>query len=108
MKKLGLFDFNGTLVNDNEIWLASMEEVFIHFEKKPPTAPEFFADLEKLGDYAAIYKSRGIDAHPEEISVVYKTFFLKRIHLTALYPGVLYTLNILKERGYQMGLITAQ
>lgn len=106
MKKLGLFDFNGTLFNDNDLWYASMLEVFKQYGKKPPTVAEFFTAFN--GNYAEVYTSRGIEATREELNAIYIPHYIKHMHASGLFPEVIETLAKLKVRGHELGLITAQ
>ncbi len=106
MKKMILFDLNGTLVDDNEIWKASMEEVFKAFRKTPPTVAEYYSELE--GDWAKVYTSRGIEASADELNAIYIPYFTSRIHESKLFTGVTFMLQSLKEEGHNIGLISAQ
>lgn len=104
--KLVLFDWNGTLFNDIPIWYEAVKETFKFFGKEPPTIEQYFKELE--GDYASIYKSRGIEASRDELNTVYESHYERHMNEAALFPGVRAILEFLAQRGKILGLITGQ
>lgn len=103
--KLILFDFNGTIVDDNQLWRDSMEAVFHAHGKIPPTVREYFLAME--GDWAEVYKSKGINATAEEMNAIYIPHYKNGMHEPELFPEVFTMLHCLK-RGHRVGLITGQ
>lgn len=108
-----LFDFEGTLVDfqwnlkDAELELAQ-ELVKMQF------TPDDFAQTEgydvTLNRALSLAVSGQSDFSPEEIrdrvGVIYDRYDLDALSRWQLLPGVLKTLNTLKETGYKLGLVT--
>lgn len=105
-KKTFLFDFNGTKIDDNDLWYASMSEVFRVHGKIPPTVEEYFYEME--GDWHKVYTSRGINATADQLNETYIPYYKKYMHEPRLFPDVLSTLAELYMRDCNIGLITGQ
>lgn len=105
MKKLILFDLNGTIVDDNELWKASMEEIFHTYKKSPPTVREYFLDME--GDWKEVYNKKGIKGSADELNAIYIPHYKKGMHEVDLFPEVFQMLHDLKK-DHTVGLITGQ
>ena len=104
--KLVLFDWNGTLLDDIPIWYEAVKETFKCFGKEPPTVEQYFKELE--GDYASIYKSRGIEASRDEMNAVYEPYYERRMNEATLFPDTCAILEFLAQKGKILGLITGQ
>lgn len=104
--KLVLFDWNGTLFNDISIWYGAVKETFWFFGKEPPTIAQYFKELE--GDYASVYKSRGIEASRDELNAIYEPRYESRMNEALLFPGAVVILEFLAQRGKIIGLVTGQ
>lgn len=106
MKKLVLFDWNGTLLNDTLLWYEAFSEVFHIFGKQPPPLERYFMELD--GDYLIIYTSRGIDITRQELNEIYGKCYKKIMHRAELMPDTPKILQALQDMGYALHLVTGQ
>lgn len=105
-KKLVLFDWNGTLLDDVPFSWSAFVDTFYEFGGEPPSMKEFFQELKR--DYYDIYTSRGITASREELYEVYAPLYADLVEDVVLYPHVAETLETLSDLNIPIGLITMQ
>ena len=102
-----LFDFDGTLVNTNDVIIASWQHTYKHYRGQEE-------DIDKItacfGEPLLITMERefpGVD--PQESAEVYRTFQQQNAHLLVkIFPGIVDLLKALKEAGYRMGIVTSR
>ena len=105
-KKLVLFDWNGTLLDDVPFFWGAILDTFRAFGTEAPSMEDFFRELKD--DYYEIYASRGITAPREELNKVFKPAYLKLAENAVLHPHVAETLELLSYLNIPTGLITMQ
>lgn len=106
MRKVFLFDWNGTLLDDTLLWYDVVQEVFRVFGKQPPALEQYFRELE--GDYFIIYTSRGIDVTREELNKVYAQHYRALMYTALLMPGAKEVLQVLQDNHHALYLVTGQ
>lgn len=106
MKKLVLFDWNGTLLNDIPRWHEATEATFRRFNAQAPSIADFFRELE--GDYLDIYRSRGITESRAQLNLIYEAFYNFYSTEATLSPNAVYTLEALRTLEIPCGLVTMQ
>ncbi len=104
--KMILFDWNGTLLDDTQMWFEAVKLTFKTFGAKAPSIDQFFRELE--GDYFAIYQSRGINVSREKLNQVYESFYENMVTQVELNQNVMSTIRELSSRALLLGVITAQ
>lgn len=104
MKKI-IFDFDGTLVNSNEAVIASLNATFFEFRGE---MPDYTDDIEPiLGKPLEIQIGHFNLENLDEAIAYYRTYYREiRDEKTLAYEGVEPLLRILKQRGYQMGILS--
>jgi len=105
--KILFCDWNGTLLNDVDIWDKARRKTFLTFGAKPPTIAEYFQELES-GDYLQVYRKRGIKASREELNNIYRKVYQEHMNQAELFPDVKETLQYLRMRMIYLALVTAQ
>ncbi len=103
--RMVLFDLNGTIFDDTQIWLASVKSVFNNFGLEPPSITDFFQSLEK--DYMSVYRKYGITATREETNQIYCQTYIQLIDDTKLNPNVLETIAKIPS-WIKRGIVTSQ
>lgn len=102
-----LFDFDGTLVNTNDVIIASWQHTYKHYRGQEESIDKITACF---GEPLLITMERefpGVD--PEESAEVYRTFQQQNAHLLVkIFPGIVDLLKALKEGGYRMGIVTSR
>ncbi|MGL4820698.1 MAG: pyrophosphatase PpaX [Bacilli bacterium] len=101
-----LFDLDGTLINTNELIVAS----FLHTLRDYAGLPYERADVLKFIGPPLEDSFRSVDpARVEEFVSVYRAFNIEQHdHLVTDYPTVLETVKQLKEEGYKLGVVTTK
>lgn len=103
--KLILFDFNGTLVDDNHAFWTAAVKVFQHHGAEPPSIEEYFLAMET--HWLDVYRSKGIQGEPDELNKIYRPVFEALLTEAKAFPGTHEMLSELRERGYTLGIISA-
>lgn len=109
MRKMILFDWDGTLVKNIPIVFASALEVLRTY-KKPTnvTMREYISELNNSnGSYIEFYRARGVTASREEINRIFFAHYAKSESLVNLENNVFQILSLLQDE-HITGLITAQ
>lgn len=108
MKKLILFDFNGTIIDDNDLWYGSVCEVFKVFGKTPPSVADYFHSFEKNG-LLETYKLYGVDASLNQLNEIYVPYYTAKMYEPNLFLCTKVTLLCLAMHdNFSLGLITSQ
>jgi HAD superfamily hydrolase (TIGR01509 family) len=108
MKKMVLFDWNGTLIADMPIWRKSIEKIFELHDVKPPSNEEYFKKAEEFGNFEKIYQSLGINLSRKELDKIYHGEYQRHFDEIELSSGVKKTLASLKQKRIIMGIVTIQ
>ena len=102
-----LFDFDGTLVNTNDVIIASWQHTYMHYRGREESIETITSCF---GEPLLITMERefpGVD--PQESAEVYRTFQQQNAHLLVkIFPGIVDLLKALKEAGYRMGIVTSR
>ena len=105
--KTYLFDFDGTLVNTNDVIIASWQHTYMHYRGREESIETITSCF---GEPLLITMERefpGVD--PQESAEVYRTFQQQNAHLLVkIFPGIVDLLKALKEAGYRMGIVTSR
>lgn len=102
-----LFDFDGTLVNTNDVIIASWQHTYKYYRGQEE-------DIDKItscfGEPLLITMAREFPGvPPEESAEVYRTFQQQNAHLLVkIFPGIVDLLKALREAGYRMGIVTSR
>lgn len=107
-KKMVLFDWNGTLIDDTPIWYKSIGKIFELHDADPPSIEEYFKRLEQVKEYTEIYRGLGIDLSTEELDRIYQEEYKKHLETIELSPAAKEVLDILKKRRITLGIISVQ
>ena len=102
-----LFDFEGTLVNTNDVIIASWQHTYKHYRGREEDVDKITACF---GEPLLITMAREFpEVAPEESAEVYRQFQQQNAHLLVkIFPGIVDLLKALKEAGYRMGIVTSR
>jgi len=102
-----LFDFDGTIMNTNELILRSWQHTFRMFTGSDGDADEILRSYGEPIDVttARFFPERSIG----EVENVYRAYHYDRYESAIeLFPGILDLLENLKSQGYAMGVVTSR
>lgn len=104
-----LFDLDGTLLNTlDDLW-SSVNHALLSFDF-PPCSKEHVRKALGNGIRRLIEACVPSTAMPHEVDQVFTTFrqhyLAHSLDTTAPYPGILPMLDLLKERGFRMGMVS--
>lgn len=107
MIKTVLFDFDGTLVNTNDVIVASWQHTYRHYLGHEESLEKITACF---GEPLLITMAREFpDVPPEESAEVYRVYQQQNAHLLVkIFPGIVDLLAALREAGYRMGIVTSR
>jgi len=102
-----LFDFDGTVMDTNEVIIASWQHTFMTIEGKERSVGEI---LETMGEPLGVTMSKMFPDHDVDEAVeIYRDYhrdsFGERIKL---FPGMKELLASLKGKGYKLGIVTSR
>ena len=102
-----LFDFDGTLVNTNDVIIASWQHTYKHYRGREESIEKITACF---GEPLLITMAREFpEVAPEDSAEVYRQFQQQNAHLLVkIFPGIVDLLKALKEAGYRMGIVTSR
>lgn len=102
-----LFDFDGTIMDTNDVILKSWQYTFMSLENREADEDEL---KKTFGEPLDITISRFFPEVPVEKSIeIYRSY--QRDHfreLITLFPGMKELLKVLKKQGYKIGLVTSR
>ena len=102
-----LFDFDGTLVNTNDVIIASWQHTYMHYRGREESIETITSCFGKPLLITMEREFPGVD--PQESAEVYRTFQQQNAHLLVkIFPGIVDLLKALKEAGYRMGIVTSR
>lgn len=107
MIKVVLFDFDGTLVNTNDVIIASWQHTYRHYRGREEDVKKITACF---GEPLLITMAREFpEVPPEESAEVYRVFQQENADsMVKIFPGIMEMLAQLKEAGYRMGIVTSR
>ena len=102
-----LFDFDGTIMDTNNVILQSWQHTFRTVEGRERPQEEI---LETFGEPLYITMQKLLPQIPVEEGVeIYRSYHYDRFtDLIEVFPGILGLLAELKERGYKLGIVTSR
>lgn len=102
-----LFDFDGTVMDTNNLILQSWQHTFRTVEGKERPAEEIFATF---GEPLFITMEKFLPQIPAEEGVeIYRSYHYDNFtELIKVFPGILELLKELKTRGYKTGIVTSR
>jgi len=102
-----LFDFDGTIMNTNDIIISSWQHAFLELTGQEGSLEEIKRSFgERLDDTVRRFFP---DVNPEDVMEAYRSFHYDRFaESISLFAGIAELLERLKSEGYAMGLVTAR
>ncbi|RKQ35555.1 pyrophosphatase PpaX [Oceanobacillus halophilus] len=100
-----LFDLDGTLIDTNELIIASFTHTFNHYNlpytreeiiefNGPPLVETFKSiDPNRVDEMVRVYREHNLEEHDNYVKA---------------FPNVMETLDILKEKNYRLGVVTTK
>ena len=102
-----LFDFDGTLVNTNDVIIASWQHTYKHYLGREESIEKITSCF---GEPLLLTMEREFPGvPPEESAEVYRIFQQENAHLLVkIFPGIKELLQKLKDAGYRMAIVTSR
>ena len=102
-----LFDFDGTLVNTNDVIVASWQHTYMHYLGREETLEKITACF---GEPLLLTMEREFpEVDPEESAEVYRRYQREYAdELVKIFPGIKELLEELCKAGYRMGIVTSR
>ena len=102
-----LFDFDGTLMDTNDLIISSWQHTFKIIEGKERPVSEIIPTFGEPLDYTVARLFPHLDI--EEVISVYRSYHIDNFGARInLFPGMKELLASLKEMGYKLGLVTSR
>lgn len=107
MKKYVIFDFDGTIINTNDVIFASWNATFEHYLGHTFSREELYSTFGETLEYTIAQRVPGEDG--DEVLNYYKDFQAAHCEkMVTLFDGVKEMLDCLYERGYRMAIATSR
>ena len=102
-----LFDFDGTLVNTNDVIIASWQHTYMYYLGREESLEKITACF---GEPLLLTMEREFpEVDPLESAEVYRNFQKENAdELVKIFPGIKELLEILKTDGFRMGVVTSR
>ncbi len=101
-----LFDFDGTLIDTNEVIIQSFQYTFKKVLGKEKPIDEIIANF---GEPLAVTMERMLDIPPEEAIAIYREYHYDKFDdLIKVFPGMPELIHELKEQGYKLAIVTSR
>ena len=102
-----LFDFDGTLVNTNDVIIASWQHTYMYYLGREESLEKITACF---GEPLLITMEREFpEVDPRESAEVYRNFQKENAdELVKIFPGIKELLESLKTDGFRMGVVTSR
>ena len=102
-----LFDFDGTLVNTNDVIIASWQHTYMHYRGREESTEKITACF---GEPLLLTMKREFpEVDPEESAEVYRSYQREKAdELVKIFPGIKELLENLSKSGYRMGIVTSR
>lgn len=102
-----LFDFDGTLVNTNDVIIASWQHTYMHYLGREESLEKITACF---GEPLLLTMEREFpEVDPRESAEVYRNFQKENAdELVKIFPGIEELLESLKTDGFRMGVVTSR
>ena len=106
--KLGIYDWNGTLLNDFWVAYKAMSEIFKMFGLTPPTEEDFKENI--TPDIATFYYQRGVSktVTKAEMDVVFQAVVKRHWEEVDLSPYAYGALQELRDNGVKSAIVSAE
>jgi pyrophosphatase PpaX len=101
-----LFDFDGTLIDTNDIIIESFQHTFktVIGEEKP--VEEI---IKTFGEPLGLTMEKMLDIDPNEAIRIYRSYHNQKFEdLIKIFPGMLELVKELYERGYKLAIVTSR
>lgn len=108
MKKMVLWDWDGTLINNNEVWYESAAKLFEAQGLNIPSLDALFAVFCEKESWIQTYQEFGITMGREEMKEIYYREYQGRMGQICLSQDARKTLRLLKWNGVIMGIVSRQ
>jgi len=102
-----LFDCDGTLMDSHIAIVKAMQKAFCHFSLPEPSEKAVFEVIGLSLDRAIVQLADSRDM-VEEIKLAYRENYRAAESELKLYPDVYGTLQVLRQRGYWLGVVTGK
>lgn len=101
-----LFDFDGTLIDTNEVIIQSFQYTFMQVLGQEKPVEEI---IKTFGEPLELTMSKMLDIPPAEAMEIYRSYhYTKFDELISMFPGMLELVIELKRRGYKMAIVTSR
>ena len=102
-----LFDFDGTLVNTNDVIIASWQHTYMHYLGREESLEKITACFSE--PLLLTMEREFPEVDPRESAEVYRNFQKENAdELVKIFPGIKELLESLKTDGFRMGVVTSR
>lgn len=106
--EVAIFDWNGTLLDDLPLVYGSVQNIFNHFGKTPPSFETYQSEI--TADFLKFYKTHGIpvDRESETLNAIRKEYFKKNNGTVALANGARELLQMFLGLDLKIGIVSGE